>query len=329
MDGSATGKRLRRGRGHPLCTILSWGLAAVLAVSLLSSCAAQQPPEETPGNQVLMGFLEEQYVVGVSDSYSANGDLDEARERLAALEGEDPAELVSGVAAAYVERGEAIESTRRLIELAQSLGADDSTLEEYLVATAPSPTPTDTAVPTATPTRTPTPAPTHTAVPTPAPTHTLEPAPTPTAAPIAPPAAAREWDRRLDYFWPTVGLEEAQVSSGQWYWRLVRTKWQEESGNHHIYVEVLDQNGNRSLGQTIVIEYGGSPHYETYPFPDKLQEEYAYNFVMEALLGAYNLYIGGEEPSDKIYGMGLGTRQDPYRTHHTCFFLTFQRTYKP
>jgi hypothetical protein len=133
----------------------------------------------------------------------------------------------------------------------------------------------------------------------------------------------------LDYFGDTVRLEEAQVSPGQWYWRLIRTKWQEESGNHHIYVEVLDEHGNRSIGQTIVIEYGGSPHYETYPLPDKLGEEYAYNFVMEGLLGSYNVYIGGGEPSDKIYGVGLGTRQDPYRTHHTCFFLTFQRTYQP
>jgi hypothetical protein len=276
-----------------------------------------------------MAHLREQYVVGVSDSYSANGDLAQARERLAALEGGDPAELVSEVAAAYLERGEAADSTRRLIELALALGADDPSFDTYLVATAPSPTPTYTAVPTATPTESPIPTPTPTAVPTPAPTHTSPPAPSPTAAPAAPPAAAREWDRRLDYFWPTVRLEEAQVGSGQWYWRLVRTRWQEESGNHHIYVEVLDQNGNRSLGQTIVVEYGGSSHLETYPSPDKLGEEYAYNFVMQALLGAYNLYIGGEEPSDKIYGMGLGTRQDPYRTHHTCFFLTFQRTYNP
>ena len=63
--------------------------------------------------------------------------------------------------------------------------------------------------------------------------------------------------------------------------------------------------------------------------PDKLGEEYAYNFVMQGLLGSYSVSIGGTDPSDKIYGVGLGTRQEPYRTHHTCFFLTFQRTYQP
>jgi hypothetical protein len=49
---------------------------------------------------------------------------------------------------------------------------------------------------------------------------------------------------------------------------------------------------------------------------------------MNELLGAYNVYVGGD-PSDRIFGLGLGTRADPYRTHHTCFDLTFQRTYQP
>jgi hypothetical protein len=294
---------------------------------MLSSCLS--PVEEaTPNNAVLMEYLREQYVAGVSDSYAAHGDLEQARERLALLGDEDPEEVVVEVAQSYVQRAEDPERTRRLIELAQALGADDPTLREYMVATAPSPTPTRTAVPTPTPTETPTRLPTETPVPTA--TLTRVPAPPPTATPTAPPpAVAREWDHRLDYFGDTVRLEEAQVSPEQWYWRLIRTKWQEESGNHHIYVEVLDEHGNRSIGQTIVIEYGGSPHYETYPLPDKLGEEYAYNFVMEGLLGSYNVYIGGNEPSDKIYGMGLGIRQDPYGKHHTCFFLTFQRTYQP
>jgi hypothetical protein len=304
--------------------------ASVLTLMLalmLSSCGS--PVEETAtGDAVLMEYLREQYVLGVSDSYATNGDLEQARERLAALGEDKPDEVVSGVAYSYVQRAEDVEETGRLIDLAQALGAKETFMEEYEVATAPSPTPTDTRVPTPTATEIPTPTTTDTPLPTATSTRVPVPPATPTSPP-APPAAPREWDRRLDYFWPTLGLEEAQVSSGQWYWRLIRTKWVEESGNHHIYVEVLDQNGNRSFGQTIVIEYGGSPHYESYPLPDKLGEEYAYNFVMNDLLGSYTVYIGGEEASDRIYGLGLGTRQEPYRTHHTCFYLTFQRTYQP
>ncbi len=309
-------------------TSILLGLMLVLVVGLVLS-ACQSPVEETTtSDAVLMEYSREQYVVGVSDSYATNGDLQQARERLSALGEEEPGSVVAEVAYSYVQRAEDVEQTRRLIDLAQALGADETFMEEYEVATAPSPTPMDTRVPTLTPTEIPAPTATDTPLPTATGTRAPVPPATPTSPP-APPAAPREWDRRLDYFWPTLGLEEAQVSSGQWYWRLIRTKWQEESGNHHIYVEVLDQNGNRSFGQTIVIEYGSAPHYESYPLPDKLGEEYAYNFVMNDLLGSYTVYIGGEESSDRIYGLGLGTRQDPYRTHHTCFFLTFQRTYQP
>jgi hypothetical protein len=304
------------------------GLAVIVMGGVVVSGRLSPAVEETPADAVLMEYLREQYIVEVCDSYAAHGDLTQARERVAALDQGDAAEVVAEIAVRYVDRGEDVETTRCLIDLAQALGAENPAWEEYLVATAPSPTPTETTVPTATPTPSPTPTETHTPAPTA--TRTTAPPPAPTATPVAAPAApVREWDRRLDYFYPTVRLEEAQVGSGQWYWRLIRTEWLEQSGNHHIYVEVLDENGNRSFGQTMVFEYGGSPHYETYPMPDKLGEEYAYNFVMGDLLGSYNVYIGGDDVSDKIYGLGLGTRQDPYRTHHTCFFLTFQRTYQP
>jgi len=301
-------------------------LTLMLAL-MLSSCVSPAQESTTEG-AVLMEYLREQYIVGVSDSYAGNGDVEQARERMAALGEDEPESAVAEVAFSYVERAEDVEQTRRLIDLAQALGAAEAFMDEYEIATAPSPTPTDTRVPTSTPTESP--APTATDTPLAPATSTRVPAPpaTPTSPP-PPPAPTREWDRRLDYFWPTVGIEEARVSPGQSYWRLIRTKWQEESGNHHIYVEVLDENGNRSFGQTIVIEYGSVPHYEAYPSPGKLGEEYAYNFVMNDLLGSYTVYIGGEESSDRIYGLGLGTRQEPYRTHHTCFFLTFQRTYQP
>jgi hypothetical protein len=316
------------GRTVPSRRALALALLAILVAGLASGCQATPTEEKTAADLVLMEYLREQYIVGVCDSYAANGDLAQARERLTALGEENAAVVVAELARSYVDRSEDVQTTRRLIDLAQALGAEDPGLDEYLIATAPSPTPTHTPVPTATPTSSPTATATHT--PSPTATSAPAPAPPPTATRItAPAAAAREWDKRLDYFWPTVRLEEAQVSSGQWYWRLIRTKWVEYTGNHHIYVEVLDENGNRSFGQTIVFEYGSVPHYETYPMPDKLGEEYAYNFVMGDLLGSYNVYMGGDEPSDKVYGLGLGTRADPYRTHHTCFYLTFQRTYQP
>ena len=321
----------QRGRGW-----LPWALVVVAAVvmlllGLMSPWRLCRVEKEEPETAVLLDYLRDQYIVGVSDSYAANGDLAQAQERLAALGEEDPVSMVTELAIRYVEQGERVEPTRRLVALGQALGAEDAAMVEYMVATAPSPTPTQTATPTFAPTEMPTPTETPTSVPTATstPLPPAPPAPTPTTAPAHPTAVPREWDRLLDWFGDVVRMDEAQVGSAQWYWRLVRTDWEEQCGGRlHIYIEVLDENGYRSLGETVVIEYGGAPHYETYPSPDKLGEDYAFNWIMADILGSYNVYIDGL-PSDKIYGLGLGTRLEPDKKHHTCFFLTFQRTYQP
>lgn len=319
---------LQRSRGWLPWTLLVAASIVMLVAGLLSPWRLCHVNEARPESSALMAFLREQYLVSVSDSYAANGNLAGARERLAALSEEDPASAMAELAGRYMESGEEVEATRRLIILAQALGVEDGGMTQYMIATAPSPTATET--PSPTPTAAETPVSTETPTPVPTPTDTaIPPAPaTWTPAPSHPTAVPREWDRRLDFFWPTVRMEEAQVSSGQWYWRLARTIWQEEcGGRHHIYVEVLDENGNRAFGEAVVIEYGGVPHPEPYPLADKLGEEYAFNYPMNELLGAYHVYIQGDA-SDRVYGLGLGTRADPYRKHHTCFLLTFQWTYR-
>jgi hypothetical protein len=318
-------------RGWWPWVLLVFGLAMMLVLGLMSPWRLSLGEKESPETAALSTFLWDQYIVWASDSYAANGDLAQAQERLAELGEEDAASVVAELTIRYMESGEEVETTRRLIALAQALGAEDEAMADYVVATAPSPTPTETTVPTSTPTETP--LPTATSTPVPTATHTPRPpapaTPTPTTPPAYPAPAPREWDRRLDWFGEVVRREDAQVSSGQWYWRLIRLRWEEEcGGRHHIFIEVLDENGNRSFGQTVIIEYGSVSHPEPYPQMDKLGEEYAFNYSMHELLGAYNVYIDGL-PSDKVYGMGLGTRYDPYRTHHTCFYLTFQRTYQP
>ena len=62
-------------------------------------------------------------------------------------------------------------------------------------------------------------------------------------APSLPP---RIWDGRLDGL--GVSLREAGVGSGQQFWRLIEVRWQNEQeggGKHNIYVETLDEGGNR------------------------------------------------------------------------------------
>jgi len=199
------------------------------------------------------------------------------------------------------------------------------------------PFPTNTPIPTATPTITPTP--TATPLPTATPTR-IPPTPVPVivqqAAPPAEPEAQaasvpalppRAWDGRLSQL--GVNVVDAAVSSGQPFWRLIEAKWeneQEAGGKHHIFIEVLDENGNRIVGAPVTIFWsGGSASGQT---EDKNPPDYAYNYPMYMAGNSYNAKIEGL-PSDVIQGMGLGTPEKPQWTIHTNVKLIFQRTIAP
>jgi CRP-like cAMP-binding protein len=224
-------------------------------------------------------------------------------------------------------------------------------------ATPVPPTPTDTPVP---PTETPVP-PTETPVP-PTATSTPEP-PTPTETPVPPtptqtytplppieapapaariaaasneqPAAVEKaapalpgisWDGRLDGM--GVHIAGVDVPAGQPYWRIVDVKWgneEESQGKHHIYAEVLDENGGRLVGQPVVIFWHEGQ--EVVMTEDKPMPEYACNFPMYKTLGSYNLRVDGL-PSESLIGLGLGTAELPAWTIHTTFQVKFQRTIK-
>lgn len=147
------------------------------------------------------------------------------------------------------------------------------------------------------------------------------------AAAAPPPAAARAWDPRLDRL--GVSVQEAGVSSGQQYWRLIDARWADEiesAGKHHIYVEALDENGNRLVGQPVVVIWGeGSERGLT---EDKTPPDYSYNFQMYAAGYSYTVNMDGL-PSDRLSGAGLGSIEQRNYGIHTSYYLTFQRTTKP
>lgn len=214
------------------------------------------------------------------------------------------------------------------------------------VLSADTPVPTDTPLP---PTDTPVPpTPTDTPIP-PTPTATftplapaIEPAPAaaanvaaaavavaaeqPAAAAPQPAAPPVEWDGRLDAM--GVHIAGADVPAGQPYWRVKSVKWsneEESQGKHHIYVDVLDEAGNRVTDQSVVISWAGGQeilHTENKPAP-----EYACNFPMYAVLGTYNVRVDGL-PSESVVGLGMGTPELPAWKIHTTFYVTFQRAVK-
>jgi hypothetical protein len=150
--------------------------------------------------------------------------------------------------------------------------------------------------------------------------------PTPTLTP-APAPRPLVWDPRLDEL--KIQYIPADVSPGENYWRLTRAEFWAESenqGKNHIFVNVLDENGARLVGETITIEWLDGSHLIT--TEDKPAPEYSANFPMDInhyppwhTLGAYSARVNGL-PSDVVQGMG----RPPPKSRPVVYLLTFQRT---
>jgi LysM repeat protein len=155
--------------------------------------------------------------------------------------------------------------------------------------------------------------------------------PTPTYVPQddLPPV---EWDPRLNQL-PCVRLVTAaerglRLQPGDRYWRLVKARWLSEEESRRdiqIYVDLLDEAGERVYGVRVAFDNGGhqsvaSEHQSCcYPW------DYPVKWPMFNTLCSYSAYVEGL-PSDMVAGMGLGTPEHPDWTIHTGFVLTFQRT---
>jgi len=219
--------------------------------------------------------------------------------------------------------------------------SDRSLAEQMLQADAQvAATPTYTPYPTNTPQPTSTPLPTDT--PTPAPTAPAveefvpdafaaagEAAPADTPTPEAVQVAAvapRTMDPRLSQL--GVNVEDAPAGPGQQYWRLIEARWEDEQqagGKHHIYVDVLDEGGNRLVGQSVTVFWGDGNY--TAPLEDKPAPDLGFNYQMYASGYAYNIKVEGL-PSDIVRGAGMGDLANRFSGIHTAYYLIYQRATK-
>jgi hypothetical protein len=276
-------------------------------------------------------------VVLVSALYALDGDLERARERLASLGFETPEDTVADLALTYASAGNRQVATD-LATLAAALGHRQSDLLAYVATATITPSPGPTEPPPATMTPTPVPSPTPTSQPSPTPSLTPSPKPTPrpptrqpaTAAPTPLPSAVAtprplEWDLRVSLFDPPVRLVAADVAPGQPYWRLVRLKWLKasEGGNRMLYVTTFNEKGQPVWGQEVMVEHGVKEYLYTEP---KSGEPYGTNYPMSGTLNSYQVYVGGDLPSERVVGLGLG--EWPGGLDHTTFILEFQRATK-
>lgn len=206
------------------------------------------------------------------------------------------------------------------------------------------------ATPTYTPFPTDTPQPTSTLLPTgtPAPTNTSTPAPIaevvgagfaaalaapaeePTATPVPEAPVAAAAPRKIDPRIPQLGVsvEDAAANPGQQYWRLIEARWEDEQqagGKHHIYVDVLDENGVRLVGQPVTVYWGDGNH--TAPLEDKPAPDLGFNYQMYASGYAYNVRVEGL-PSDVVKGAGMGDLTDRFKGIHVAYYFVFQRATK-
>jgi hypothetical protein len=294
-----------------------------LQATATSSTVAAEPTASLDEAVVLVGAL-----------YALDRDLERARERLVALGVDDPGPAVAELALRHAAAGSSQLATD-LATLAAALGHQESDLLAY-VATAtpthtPPPTPTTTPRPTQTPTATPTPTapPSPTSTPPPAPSRvpTRRPAspapPTATPRPAAATPLALEWDYRVNMLEPPVRVVPADAGPGERYWRLVRLKWLKEfeGGNTLLYISTLDEQGEHVWGQEVIVENGGHLPLYTQPKPG---EPYGTNTQMNSTLNSYQVFVGGDLPSDRVTGLGLGEWYGGL--DHTSFILVFQRT---
>ena len=211
-------------------------------------------------------------------------------------------------------------------DLAEVLAMADREVPPTATPTSPptvTPIPTNTPLPTATPRPTNTPQATATAV-----TVYVQPSPEPTEEPVVQVAAVapRAWDPRLDQL--GVRVDDAPAAPGQQYWRVAEARWEDEqeaAGRHHIYVEVLDENGQRIVGQPVTVFWSDGNF--TAATEDKAPPDYDFNYQMYAAGNAYNVKVEGM-PSEVFRGAGMGDIARPNYGIHTAFYITFQKATK-
>lgn len=121
--------------------------------------------------------------------------------------------------------------------------------------------------------------------------------------------------RTLDF---GVTMKRVDVESGEPYWKLVSADGPLDfGGNHHLYVDVWDEQGNRMVGETVVF-YSQDEEWPT-KTEAKPGEPQAANLPMYAGGNAYGVRVA-ELPSDAISGFGLGKN-----VPHHSFRVVFQR----
>ncbi|MEZ4868503.1 MAG: hypothetical protein R3C14_44650 [Caldilineaceae bacterium] len=146
---------------------------------------------------------------------------------------------------------------------------------------------------------------------------------------------AGHWDPRLTDL--GVEYEPAVVPIRGQFWRLIDAQWLDETasnGMHHVFVEVLDENGDRILEpvtMTMAWSTDTCVRYMQNTLPLQIGPRqfrpYGMNCPMYNAGKVYSVKLSGFGlPSDLVRNLGLGTPAQRDLGIRTSFLLIFQRT---
>jgi hypothetical protein len=149
-----------------------------------------------------------------------------------------------------------------------------------------------------------------------------------TSVPALPP---RQWDERLTQ--RGVSVTTPTMLPRQSFWRVVKGEWldeQQSQGRHHIYVDVLDEKGQRVVGKELMVEWpnGGFARITTEAKPG---EPYAANYPMSPSKNEFGIHMANGLPTERVRGIGMGA-ETPGGFNagiHTSTSIVFQRTMMP
>lgn len=125
-------------------------------------------------------------------------------------------------------------------------------------------------------------------------------------------------------------IDFADPSPGQAYYALVKADYYPPpegartfGPDHHLLVEVLNEDGSRAMGTPVHFTAGGASVKKVV---DKQGGAYGVDEAMFSPGYGYGVYVGDDERlSDFPQGMGLGTIEQPDWNHHVTYHLVFQR----
>jgi hypothetical protein len=110
-------------------------------------------------------------------------------------------------------------------------------------------------------------------------------------------------------------------------YRLEEIVWMdpdESGGLHHIFVDIVDEQGRRLAGEKFRVSWPDGE--DVIPIEEKPGEPWGGNYPMYAAMGSYKVGVfSPDASSDSVAGLGMGTPADPATKHHTSFGLRFVR----